>query len=94
MYRPKLTVKTTNIFIPKRGRQNVLLFLGNANNLSIQVKLVPEIPCYLNLKAVLFKWHNVCANINTNTADCSQCKMLFSPCKWERDYNSPIDKCI
>ena len=28
------------------------------------------------------------------TADCSQYKTLFSPCKWERDKNSPIDKCI
>ena len=28
------------------------------------------------------------------TADCSQYKTLFSPCKWERDNNRPIDNCI
>ena len=35
----------------------------NANNLSIEVKLAPEIQFYLNLKTVLIKWHNVCPNI-------------------------------
>ena len=28
------------------------------------------------------------------TADCSKSKTLFSPCKWERDNDSPIDKYI
>ena len=40
-----------------------LLFVWNANDLSIQVKLVAKILFSLILKAVLIKWHNVCPNL-------------------------------
>ena len=73
-------------------KANNLLFVWNANNLSLQVKLGPEIPFSLILKVVLIKWDNVCPNLyrqyKIQTADC--CWALFSPCKWQRDNNSPI----
>ena len=73
-------------------KANNLLFVWNANNLSRQVKLGPEIPFSLILKVVLIKWDNVCPNLyrqyKIQTADC--CWALFSPCKWQRDNNSPI----
>ena len=73
-------------------KANNLLFVWNANNLSLQVKLGPEIPFSLILKVVLINWHNLCPNLyrqcKMQTADCS--RAFFSPCKWQRDNNSPI----
>ena len=48
-------------------KANNLLFVWNANNLFIQVKLGPEIPFSLILKVVLIKWHNVCPIYTVNT---------------------------
>ena len=73
-------------------KANNLLFVWNANNLSLQVKLGPEIPFSLILKVVLIKWHNVCPNLyrqyKMQNADC--CRALFSPCKWQHGNNSPF----
>ena len=59
-------------------KANNLLFVWNANNLSRQVKLGPEIPFSLILKVVLIKWQNVCPNLyrqyKMQTADC--CRAL------------------
>ena len=71
-------------------KANNLLLVWNADNLSIQAKLGPEIPFSLILKVVLIKWHNVGPNLyrqyKMRTADC--CRALFSPWKWQRE-NSP-----
>ena len=85
VYRPTAYCKNYEHNHSQTWKANNLLFVWNANNLSIQVKLVPEIPFSLILKAVLIKWHNVCPSLYGQykmlTADCS--RLLFSPCKWD-----------
>ena len=78
-YTSKTYCKNLEHIQSQTWKANNLLFVWNSNNLSIQVKLGPEIPFSLILRTVLMKWHNVCPNLyrqyKMQTVDC--CKPQF-----------------